>query len=53
MSARAKNQEAMSRPPFVPSASTPVRYVDAHVHFWDQSEPGIDWPMSMIRAIMN
>ena len=35
----------MSRPPFTPSASTPVRYVDAHVHFWDQSEPGIDWPM--------
>ena len=36
---------AMPRPPFTPSASTPVRYVDAHVHFWDQSEPGIDWPM--------
>ena len=35
----------MPRPPFTPSASTPVRYVDAHVHFWDQSEPGIDWPM--------
>ena len=45
MSARAKSKAAMSRPPFTPSASTPVRYVDAHVHFWDQSEPGIDWPM--------
>jgi predicted TIM-barrel fold metal-dependent hydrolase len=35
----------MPRTPFTPSASTPVRYVDAHVHFWDQSEPGIEWPM--------
>jgi predicted TIM-barrel fold metal-dependent hydrolase len=39
------SKQNMSRPLFTPSASTPVRYVDAHVHFWDQSEPGIDWPM--------
>jgi predicted TIM-barrel fold metal-dependent hydrolase len=35
----------MSRPQLSDVAVMPNRYVDAHVHFWDQAEPGIDWPM--------
>ena len=35
----------MSRPTLSDVTAAPARYVDAHVHFWDQSEPDIDWPM--------
>lgn len=35
----------MSRPQLSDVDVMPDRYVDAHVHFWDQSEQGIDWPM--------
>ena len=35
----------MPRPTLSDVTAAPVRYVDAHVHFWDQSEPGIEWPM--------
>ena len=34
----------MDRPTLRDTAG-PTRFVDAHVHYWEQGAPDLDWPM--------